>query len=261
MCLLGQFRSQLDKSFTFDFIDGPYISPLPPSLARVFTSAYTWVDKKDAASIRSTMDWLLQYMHSNGPYDCVCCFSKAAAVIVAILLYHGREPPETRMPLPFKSVVFMNASIEYSVLEDLGLPITAEARDIQRQTEDIVRSRASNLQNLANLLTLKSTGEADMWKDTSELLHDASVLPSPERCFGVNFTAFPSDVFIGGLPTVHIYGSKDPIWPSSIQVAYLCSEGRRKTYDHQGGHDVPRLPQVAATIAALFKQLAKETGQ
>ncbi|KAI0197533.1 serine hydrolase-domain-containing protein [Astrocystis sublimbata] len=87
----GQFRSKLDKSFTFDFVDAPIPSELPASLKRVFKTAFTWIDeKRDVESVRDTAHWLLQYMEQNGPYDCVCCFSQSAAIRAAENILHAR---------------------------------------------------------------------------------------------------------------------------------------------------------------------------
>ncbi|KAI1186490.1 serine hydrolase FSH [Nemania serpens] len=258
----GQFRSKLDKSFTFDFVNAPIPSELPLSLKRIFKTAYTWVDDRtNVEAIRHTANWLLEYMEKNGPYDCVCCFSQSAAIVVTLVLDNNFRPPEDKKPLPFKSIVFMNASLEYSVFEDHGLPITQEAQDFKLASEKILYAKANDLQNLANIMTLRSRGTADMWKDTSALLHDASVLPPVKDCFGLDFTAFPPAAFITDIPTVHIYGEKDPICPSGIQLAYLCRAGKENMYNHQGGHDVPRSPKVAVDVAASFKKLAKMIGQ
>ncbi|KAI0855446.1 serine hydrolase FSH [Xylaria cubensis] len=253
----GHFRSKLDKSFTFDFVDAPIPSELPASLKKVFKTAYTWMDeKRDVESIRDTADWLLRYMKQNGPYDCVCCFSQSAAVITTLVMDNNLRPPEERISLPFKSIVFMNANIEYSLLEAHGLPVSDEARRHKSAAEDIMQAKANDLQNLANVMTLKSRGTADMWKDTSTLIHDPSSLPPENDCYGLNFGAFPPEALITNFPTLHIYGATDPIWSSSVQMAYLCQADENCMYDHQGGHDVPRSPKVAADIASLFKKLS-----
>ncbi|KAI1809732.1 serine hydrolase-domain-containing protein [Poronia punctata] len=262
-----QFRSKLDKSYTFDFVDAPIPSELPLSLKRVFKTAYTWLssssdDRTNVSSIRQTASWLLSYMEKNGPYDCVCCFSLSAAIILTLIL-DNRFSEKPRQKLPFKSVIFMNASIEYSVFEAHGLQITDEARDFKKRAERILYDKANDLSNLANIMTLKSRGTADMWKDTSVLLHDAKVLPEREDCFGLDVTAFPADLLSGegddddDLPTMHIYGDKDPIYSSGIQVAYLCGKGKDGTdmLNHQGGHDVPRNPKIALEVAGLFRKM------
>ncbi|KAK6063019.1 NADPH-dependent 1-acyldihydroxyacetone phosphate reductase [Seiridium cupressi] len=254
----GPLRSKLDRSFSFDFIDAPHPCPPPPGLKMVLSEAYRWIDAPSAESMKSTIKWLQLYMDKNGPYDCICCFSKASAVIASVLLYHTRGFGEgSQKPLPFKSVVFFNGSIEYSVFDDEGMPqswVTQEARDIKDQTEEMVRGKVGAISNLASTF-MKGTG---LWDDTSQLLHDPHTLPPRSDCFGLDFTALPPELTIT-IPTVHIYGGKDPIWPSSIQLAYLCDPTDRVMYDHQGGHDVPRSAEVVADIADIFRKLAKDT--
>lgn len=239
------------------------------SLKRVFKTAYTWLDDRtNVESIRGTAAWLLEYMEKNGPYDCVCCFSLSAAIILTLVIDHKFRAPEERKPLPFKSIIFMNASVEYAVFEAHGLPITQEAKDFKAAAEKILYEKANDLQNLANIMTLKSRGTADMWKDTTMLLHDATVLPPKTDCYGLDFTKFPEEALIKEpeIPTIHIYGDKDPISSSGIQVAYLCGKGKAEggsevgedMFNHQGGHDVPRNPKIADEVANLFKKMAKK---
>ncbi|KAI2618235.1 serine hydrolase FSH [Hypoxylon sp. NC1633] len=250
----GPIRSKLDSSFQFDFVDGPYTCPPPRGLRMVMWKAYKWTNGTSAEAIRSTVQWLLEYIEKNGPYDCICCFSKSSAIVAALLLYRAREAANgSDKPLPFKSAVFINGSLEYSVFDDLGLPVTQEAREIHAKTEEMVKAKVDAMSNLASSL-VKPNG---LWDDKSQLLHDPSALPAPSGCFGLDFTTFPPDSVIG-IPTVHMYGGKDPICPSSIQLAYLCDAKKRVMYDHRGGHDVPRTPGAVADMANMFKQLAKD---
>ncbi|KAI1371137.1 serine hydrolase FSH [Hypoxylon crocopeplum] len=250
----GPVRSKLGSSFQFDFIDGPYTCPPPKGLRLVLWKAYKWMETPGVDSIRRSVQWLLDHIEKNGPYDCICCFSKSSAVVAALILYHAREVASgSDKPLPFKSAIFINGSIEYSVLEDLGLPISEEAREIHSKTEDMVKAKVDAMSNLASSL-VKPNG---LWEDTSQLLHDPKALPPPSSCFGLDMTVFPPELVIN-IPTVHMYGGKDPICPSSIQLAYLCDPKKRVLYDHQGGHDVPRTPEVVADMVAMFKRLRRD---
>ena len=82
---------------------------------------------------------------------------------------------------------------------------------------------------------------------------DAAVRPT--NVFGLDFTKIPTRLQIS-IPTVHIYGSQDPRYPASIQLAQFCEPTVRRTYDHGGGHDVPRSRQVSENIATLLKWIA-----
>ncbi|KUL85053.1 hypothetical protein ZTR_07796 [Talaromyces verruculosus] len=250
-------QTRLDKDFSFHFVDGPIRCAPPAGLASVVKTAYTWYKAPDATSIRNSAAWLAQYIEKNGPYDCICCFSKASVVVLAMLMYEvPRRTDESKDRIMPKCLVFINAGLEYSFLEELGLPITEEARRIKFRTEQLVRSKTNALSNLSKATTRPGTTNG-LWDDTSKLLHNPSRMPPPSSCFGLDLTSWPEE-FVVKLPTVHILGGKDPLWPSGIQLANLCDEDTRSFYDHQGGHDLPRTPKVASDIAKIFNTLAEE---
>jgi hypothetical protein len=188
-------------------------------------------------------------MEENGPYDALCCFSQGCALAFSFLLYHARENPDE--PLPFKSVVFICGGIPFPVLEDLGLEVSQRAHEVNDKTVVVMKQKAASLAHMAANLDQIKLG-VGLWDDTSDLIHDPTVMPEEKDVFGIDFTAVPDDMRVK-IPTVHIYGAKDPRWPSSIQLAYFCQD--RKTYDHGGGHDIPRSTDVSEKIAALFRQL------
>lgn len=173
-------------------------------------------------------------------------------------MYEAREGNGTGAVIAPKSIVFMNGSIDYSFLEDLGLPITEEARRLKYKTEELVKSKGDALSKLA--ITLVRGASNGLWDDTSKLVHDPAKFPPPSDCFGLDYSLLPQDIVID-IPTVHILGAKDPIWPSGVQLAYLCDPEKRKFYDHKGGHDLPRTHQVSADISRIFKELAAVKGK
>lgn len=178
-------------------------------------------------------------------------------MVLAMLMYEVRQRTtdlaERIMP---KCLIFINAGLEYSILEELGLPITEEARRVKFKTEQLVRSKTQALSSLSKATTRPGATNG-LWDDTSRLLHNPSKMPPPSNCFGLDLTSFPEE-FVIKLPTVHILGGKDPLWPSGVQLANLCEAETRSFYDHQGGHDLPRTPKVAGDIAKIFNSLAEE---
>ena len=98
-----------------------------------------------------------------------------------------------------------------------------------------------------------------LWDEVpaEDLDHDLlEALPSSD-VYGLDFNSFPEDQKIK-IPTVHIYGAKDPKYVASIQLVHFCDEKRRRTFDHGGGHDVPRLTGVSEGIAELVEWAAEE---
>lgn len=213
---------------------------------------YTWWPKPSLNAIRGAHKWLIDYAEEHGPYDAVCCFSQGCSLVASFLLYHGRETPEE--PLPFRGAIFLCGGLPFEVLDDLGLPVSQRARDINAETVRLMKERAGALTDLAADLDRIQRGRG-LWDDTNGLVHDPAVLPDETDCFGIDFTAVPSDVRIR-VPTVHVYGAKDPRWPASMQLSYFCDN--RKMYDHGGGHDVPRSTVVSNRIADLVRGLERE---
>ena len=74
--------------------------------------------------------------------------------------------------------------------------------------------------------------------------------------YGLDFTTFPEDLKIR-IPTVHVYGAKDPKYVASLQLVHFCQEGRRRVFDHGGGHDVPKATGVSDRIAELVEWAAR----
>jgi hypothetical protein len=167
------------------------------------------------------------------------------------LLYHAVE--KALEPLPFKSAIFICGGLPFSVLEDLGLPISQRAHEINDQTSIDLRVKANSVMEFASAVGTRQWQKGvGLWDATESLVHDATVLPDPSDVYGMDFREFPQGLRIG-IPTVHILGSKDPRWPAGMQLAYFCDEGRRKIWDHGSGHDIPRTTTVSKEIAGLVR--------
>lgn len=136
------------------------------------------------------------------------------------------------------------------VLEDLDLEVPQRAHEHNDRSVQLMRSKSAMLYNLEKLPRGRG-----LWDDTGDLEHDADEMPEESDCFGLDFTKFPDNIRIN-IPTVHIYGAKDPRWGSGLQLAYFCND--RKMYDHQGGHDIPRTTPVSVKIAELLRAVNGE---
>lgn len=142
------------------------------------------------------------------------------------------------------------------MLEDLGLPVSQKAYDINDETARLLKARAGQLTQLAANPDQIKLGTG-LWDDLEGLVHDPNVMPDEEDVFGLDFTIIPRDMRIK-IPTVHVYGAKDPRWPASLQLAHFCN--RREMYDHGGGHDIPRSTDVSLKLAALLEGLKRDIG-
>ena len=243
-------RAKLDESYEFDFVDAPWDCAPAPGIRVLFdTGHYTWWPRPTVNAIRGAHQWLIDYCEEHGPYDAVICFSQGCSLVGSFLMYHYREAPNE--PPPFRGAVFICGGLPLLVLDDLGLPVSQRARDINDETVRLLKQKAGALTSLAANPDQIRPGTG-LWDDTAGLVHDPAVMPDESDVFGLDFTRMPADVRIK-MPTVHVFGAKDPRWPASVQLAHFCQNP--KMYDHGGGHDIPRSTEVSTAIAALIEDL------
>lgn len=248
------FRARLPDTIEFDFVDAPFPCAPAPGTDVIFDSShYAWWLTPTPDAIRGAHQWLAEYVEQHGPYDAVMAFSQGCSLVGSFLLYHARETPD--LPLPFKAAVFVCGGLPLGVLEDLGVAVPPRAHQISEATSKMLKQKAGALKTLAANLALIRPG-VGLWDETAGLLHDPDKMPDQRDVFGLDFTAMPEDLRIK-MPTVHIYGAKDPRWPASMQLAYFCD--KRQMYDHGGGHAIPRSAKVSDKMAELVVQLCSET--
>ena len=156
-------------------------------------------------------------------------------------MYHQAETPH--LPLPFKVAIFICGAVPLSVVEDLGVHVSAQARELDARTSKQLKQRASAVAT--------ATPGTDYWIEVDERAFDPSAPIDPSNVFGIDFTQIKKPLI--SIPTVHIYGGKDPRFPSSVQLAHFCDSSMKRTYDHGGGHDIPRTKEVSETIAGLVR--------
>lgn len=191
--------------------------------------------------IRAAHEWLRELLNRDGPYDGVMLFSQGCSLISSFLMYHQAEKPH--LPLPFKVAIFICGGVPLSVIEDLGVHVSTEARDLDARTGKQLQQRASAVGT--------ATPGTDYWLEIDERLFDPSAPIEPSNVFGLDFTKIKKPLI--SIPTVHIYGGKDPRFPASVQLSHFCESSMKRTFDHGGGHDVPRTMKVSKTIAELVR--------
>ncbi|KAK4230013.1 putative serine hydrolase [Podospora fimiseda] len=254
-------RTKLPPSYQFTFLNAPHPAPPAPGIKVIFNSSHhTWYTSPKGStpsypsitSIRASHVWLEDYITLNGPFDTIIAFSQGCSLVATYLLYHALESPDA--PLPFKACIFICGGLPLGILEDIGIEVSKKAHEINDASSILLRNKATALNNWAEL---QGKGKG-LWDDTKGLLHDPSIIPDDQDVFGLDFTKIPKNLKIK-IPTVNIYGGKDPRWPSSVQLARFCED--TKCYDHGGGHDIPRSTEVSLEIAGLIKRLAQKIGE
>ncbi|KAI1094618.1 serine hydrolase FSH [Rostrohypoxylon terebratum] len=56
------------------------------------------------------------------------------------------------------------------------------------------------------------------------------------------------------IPTVHIYGRKDPAYQESLNLKDMCDPRMRLEYAHSSGHDIPRGIAVTKDMARVIQK-------
>ncbi|CAM1501899.1 Fc.00g038830.m01.CDS01 [Cosmosporella sp. VM-42] len=56
------------------------------------------------------------------------------------------------------------------------------------------------------------------------------------------------------IPTVHIYGYKDPAYQESLNLRDMCDPRSRLEYSHTSGHEIPRGVRVTEEMAQVVKK-------
>lgn len=203
--------------------------------------------------IRAACQNLHEHLIQNKctPYDGVVCFSRGCLLIASYIWFHQIERPTE--PLPFKCVVFMCGGPVFSVLEALGMTISKEAHEWDRRTKLALRERASKEAILKlgkdRWTTPGANGDTDLHLGPSAPI-------DPSNVFGLDTIHMPQELRIN-IPTLHVYGRVDPRLPASLQLVYLSESAKRLTYQHEGGHNIPRSSAAAAGIALSIDRCAQ----
>lgn len=201
---------------------------------------YSWYEGDGIEASREAYDWLKDYIAKNGPYDAAMMFSQGCVLGSSALLLHQEETPH--LPPPFKSAIFICGGPSLGVLEEMGFHVSAEARE-----RDIASRSALALQAGSSSLMTKG---ANRWTGLGALSGGLSEeelrneITSPYRI---------------SIPTVHIYGTKDPRYAAGVHLSGICEPEKRRAYNHGGGHEIPRTGAVSNSIAELVQWALKES--
>lgn len=157
------------------------------------------------------------------------------------------------------------------MLENMGLPVPRKAWQINDLTGAQLATKASaaavEIERLLRSGNAREASRRGLWDRTDDLVHEVPMpgtvdchelpeLPSND-VYGLDLTRFPSGLKID-IPTVHVYGIKDPRYPASIHLAYLSNEEKRLVYDHSGGHEIPRTTKVSKELASAVEWLDEQ---
>ncbi|KAL4884253.1 serine hydrolase-domain-containing protein [Aspergillus karnatakaensis] len=285
----SSIRSRLtDLDLDFDFLDGPYPSPPAPGVDLFYPPPYySYYDEtpQDTTfeTLQRTHTWLSDIIAERGPYDLVLTFSQGSILAASMLLLHeaGRkihaltdnttdkvEELPIPGPPPFKSAIFICGGAPLPLLEHIGYNILP-----QTKTRDLAsRAALASMASSSSILARGSTRWTSSGLDFDFTLSPNASLtsyPGPYNQIHIHTHApLPSAYAFNKeeeirreitgpvritVPTVHIYGERDPRYIAGIQLSEVCERGVRKVYNHGGGHEIPRLEAISGAIADLVR--------
>lgn len=208
-------------------------------------------------------------------------FSQGCAVIATYIMYlqkeKEREGGETGMGfLPFKVAVFICGGLPLGAVEDLGGVVEKECWEWDERSRKDLHTLAGELVNLKpgmdpwapprhhnGILDIHHYhsgvggggrgGRGDGDSQAAAKKKDDDIDNNADIRHGLDFSKIPTSMTIR-IPTVHVYGLKDPRAKASLLLSEFCEDkGRKKIFAHPGGHDIPRHRIVSEGIAELVE--------
>lgn len=194
-------------------------------------------------------------------------FSQGCAVIASYVMYRQKEKDKG---LPFKVAVFICGGMPLGVVENLGGVVGKECWEWDERSCKDLHTLAGELVDLkpgmdpwalhrhnGKIVDVRQegggSGSGGAWGAAAEKDDDNRA----DIRYGLDFSKIPPSLAIR-IPTVHIYGVKDPRAKASLLLSEFCvgENGRKKIFGHPGGHEIPRHIYVSEEIAELVEWIA-----
>lgn len=215
-----------ETEVSYDFVNAPIRCQRTSS-----SEAQTVYDFFGAATIddiRPAHDWLTDKLTTDGPYDGVIGFCQGATVASSYLQSFQWQHYQDQVP--FKFAIFISGSLSLHTIQALGIPIQQAAKDVVIETD--ARRQAGLGPSIAHISLARQA------------------MFNSDDCFGLNLNGIPRELKIR-IPTIHIWGAGDPVFPTSIHLAGLCDPYLRRMYTHSGAHEVPQGIENTLTFGEL----------
>ncbi|GES61698.1 EF-hand calcium-binding domain protein [Aspergillus terreus] len=233
----ASFRSRLtDLNLTFDFLDGEYPCAPAPGVDLFYPPPYySHIETETLESTQAAVARVRRHLATHGPYDALMMFSQGCAVgaSLLLLLQHDGLPP------PVRAGIFICGGPPLTVLEHVGY-------DVPESVWAADRTSRLKLSQQADSAAILAKGSA-RWMAGSNVVDEGEVR--------ARLSGGPVRIEI---PTVHVYGNKDPRYEAGVLLSGVCEEGCRRGYDHGGGHEIPRTGVVSDTIAEMVRWVLME---
>lgn len=236
--------------YQFDFVDAPHPSAAGPGVQSFFDGPYlTWFKDPTTFDVREAGQALHERLRGqHPPYDTVVCFSQGCSVLSSLIIFHQTECPGE--PLPFRSAMFICGGIPLYVL-GTWLTVPEKAKLIAEGNHHELHATSEHLLKRRQLLNDDNDSNSPSWGMPPLEVTDV---------YGLDLSLMPPNLRLT-LPTVHVFGRKDPVRAASLQLAMMCDPENRLVYDHGGGHEIPRFSTVTGDLVHAIQWLGKRQAQ
>lgn len=179
-------------------------------------------------------------------------------------MYRQKEKDKA---LPFKVAVFICGGLPLDVVENLGGVVGKDCWEWDERSRKDLHTLAGGLVDLkpgmdpwalhrhsGRIVDVRQEGGRSGARGAAAEKDDEN---HADIRYGLDFSKIPPSMTIR-IPTVHIYGVKDPRAQASLLLSEFCDgeNGRKKIFGHPGGHEIPRHSDVSEEIAELVEWIA-----
>lgn len=252
-------RSLLPTHFDFTFMDGEHNSEPADGMTGLFPPPYLcYYPEPRVDRVFNAIKALGEFIEEEGPFDAVIGFSQGASLAASFILECQTMRPT--QPLPFRFAMFICSSLPFSSSLDYGIDVTElfaafEQRLAWKQgPEQPVEEQKGYFQSYG-CLGLGRSPASESSDDSDE--DDPRLESGPARIYSWHPLLNSSRIKI---PSAHIYGRRDPYISQSKELVNFCSPDLRMTFDHGGGHEIPRSTHVAEKIVAMIERMVEHAG-
>ncbi|PWY89874.1 hypothetical protein BO70DRAFT_393073 [Aspergillus heteromorphus CBS 117.55] len=229
-----------DPSWEFHYLTGEVDCPPAPGITDNFPGPYRCYTRRfDPASEGAAHDLIDDTIDEQGPFDGVLGFSQGAAIAVSYLLEHQAQQPDK--PLPFRFAVFCSSTVPcaadrvYSQTV-LGCLSPEEEQHLRSGQDERIAQLPKHARTAISTLieTLDQTAPITQQHRSFYLDRPLAEIPCvrhPELCA----TRL-------AIPTLHVRGKTEQpeIKHMGQLVEAFCLTGKRRSWEHSAGHDLPR---------------------
>ncbi|KAK1702954.1 serine hydrolase FSH [Colletotrichum lupini] len=230
------FRSLLPSDYDFTFVDGPTTCKPEADIAKVYPGPYLcWYRTPTTESVTAAHRHVKSIMAEKGPFDGIMGFSQGAAVAVSMILRHQLETPST--PPLFKFAILIGSPLPFSHSLMYGI----DTRDYFGVSCNVDCSILARYNRPNKVPTYLITPDRYLKDDDDEDFHRTEeACQQPTAAMFYQMFHSTSDEVRMDIPTVHIFGRRDPWYLHSKDVLELACAERASVLEHCYGHEVPR---------------------